>query len=301
MKHSVYITWAKRQAAARYNLANSGILGCDLNDLPITTDDVALNCNNGEGYGPLKEAIAAKYGVGSADKVVTEQGTSMANFLAMATAIERGDEVLVEQPTYDPLLCALEYLGADVKRFARGFENGYRIDVDEVRRLITPRTRWIVITSPHNPSGVVVDPATIKEIGEIARHAGARVLADEVYRDILFENAPPVAASLGPQFITTGSLTIVDDDAFPDPSLRVAAVSASEGDTPAVKANVRVPIRLSAPLAGDVVVTWDVGGAGTTAAAGVDYQAITHPRQTRIRAGRTSAIATITLYGDTTA
>src|SRR5262245_38818786 len=122
MKNSVYITWAKRHAAARYNLANSGMLGCDLNDLPITTDDVALNGKNEEGYGPLKEAIAAKYGVGSADQVVTEQGTSMANFLAMATAIERGDEVLVEQPAYEPLLCALEYLGAEVKRFARGLD-----------------------------------------------------------------------------------------------------------------------------------------------------------------------------------
>src|SRR5262245_3462039 len=176
MKHTVYITWAKRHAAARYNLANSGILGCGLNDLPIAPDDIALNGKNEEGYGPLKEAIAAKYGV-SADQVVTEQGTSMANFLAMATAIERGDEVLVEQPSYDPLLCALEYLGADVKRFARGFDNGYRVDVDEVRRLITPRTRLIVITSPHNPSGVTVDPATVREIGESARDAGTRGLA----------------------------------------------------------------------------------------------------------------------------
>src|SRR5262245_8757999 len=206
MKNSVYITWAKRHASARYNLANSGILGCDLNDLPIATDDVRLNGKNEEGYGPLKEAIAAKYGV-TPDQVVTEQGTSMANFLAMAAALERGDEVLVERPAYEPLLCALEYLGAEVKRFARGFENGYRIDVDEVRRLITPRTRLIVVTSPHNPSGVAVDLATVKEIGELARDAGARVLVDEVYRDILFEDAPPVAASFGPQFITTSSLT----------------------------------------------------------------------------------------------
>lgn len=206
MKNSVYITWAKRHAAARYNLANSGILGCDLNDLPITTDDVALNGRNEEGYAPLKGAIAAKYGV-SADQVVTEQGTSMANFLAMATVIERGDEALVEQPTYDPLLGALDYLGAEIKRFSRGFENGYRIDVDEVKRLITPRTRLIVITSPHNPSGVAVDQSTIKQIGELARSVGARVLVDEVFRDILFEDARPVAASLGSQFITTGSLT----------------------------------------------------------------------------------------------
>lgn len=206
MKNSVYMTWAKDHAAARYNLANSGILGCDLADLPLTMSDVALNGPNGEGYAPLKEAIATKYDV-TPDNVVTSQGTSMANFLAMATIIERGDEVLIEQPAYDPLLSALGYLGAEIKRFARRFEDGYRIDLDELKRLITPRTRLIVITSPHNPSGVAVDQTTIRQIGELALEAGARVLVDEVYRDILFEDAPPVAATLGPQFITTSSLT----------------------------------------------------------------------------------------------
>lgn len=206
MKNSVYMTWAKDHAAARYNLANSGILGCDLADLPLTMSDVALNGPNGEGYAPLKEAIATKYDV-TPDNVVTSQGTSMANFLAMATIIERGDEVLIEQPAYDPLLSALGYLGAGIKRFARRFEDGYRIDSDELKRLITPRTRLIVITSPHNPSGVAVDQETIKQIGELALETGARVLVDEVYRDILFEDAPPVAATLGPQFITTSSLT----------------------------------------------------------------------------------------------
>src|SRR5215475_9087096 len=112
MKNSVYMTWAKYHAGARYNLANSGILGCDLNDLPVTMDDVALNGPNHEGYAPLKEAIAAKYGV-TAEQVMTAQGTSMANFLAMATVIEPGDEVLIEQPAYDPLLSALNYLGAE--------------------------------------------------------------------------------------------------------------------------------------------------------------------------------------------
>lgn len=206
MKNSVYMTWAKYHAAARYNLANSGILGCDLNDLSLTIDDLVINGPNHEGYAPLKESIAAKYGV-RADHVVTSQGTSMANFLAMATVVERGDEVLVEQPAYDPLLSALNYLGAEIRRFARRFEDGYRIDVDELKRLITPRTRLIVITSPHNPSGVVVDQTTLKQIGELAREAGAIVLVDEVYRDILFEDAPPVAARLGSQFITTSSLT----------------------------------------------------------------------------------------------
>jgi len=206
MKNSAYMTWAKHHASARYNLANSGILGCDLSDLTITLDDVAVNGPNHEGYAPLKEAIAQKYGV-APENVVPAQGTSMANFLAMATALERGDEVLIEQPAYDPLLAAASYLGAEIKRFSRNFESGYAIDLDELRRLITPRTKLIVITSPHNPSGVAVDQKTLKRIGELAREAGARVLVDEVYRDILFEDAGPCAATLGKEFITTSSLT----------------------------------------------------------------------------------------------
>lgn len=206
MKNSVYMTWAKYQASSKYNLANSGILGCDLSDLTITLEDVAVNGPNHEGYAPLKEAIAAKYGV-SSDNVITAQGTSMANFLAMATVIERGDEVLIEQPAYEPMLAAAIYLGAEVKRFSRSFENGYAIDVEQLRQLVTPRTKLIVITSPHNPSGVAVSNSTMKQIGELAASVGARVLVDEVYRDILFEDAESCVATLGNQFITTSSLT----------------------------------------------------------------------------------------------
>lgn len=206
MKNSIYMTWAKYHAGARYNLANSGILGCDLKDLTITLEDVAVNGPNHEGFAPLKELIAAKYGV-TPEQVVTAQGTSMANFLAMATVIERGDEVLIEQPVYEPIPAAANYLGAEIKRFSRRFENGYDVDLEELQTLITPRTRLIVITSPHNPSGVAVERGTFKQIGELAAAVGARVLVDEVYRDILFEDAAPVVAKLGEQFITTSSLT----------------------------------------------------------------------------------------------
>lgn len=206
MKHSAYMTWAKYHAGARYNLANSGILGCDLSDLPLGDGDIALNGPNDEGYAPLKEAIAAKYGV-KPECIVTAQGTSMANFLAMATVIERSDEVLIEQPAYDPLLAAADYLGAKVKRFSRSFEQSFQIDLDELGKSLTPRTRLIVMTSPHNPSGVVIEQSALQKIGEMAAEVGARVLVDEVYRDMLFEEAPPSHAQLGPQFIATSSLT----------------------------------------------------------------------------------------------
>jgi aspartate/methionine/tyrosine aminotransferase len=205
MKDSTYMTWAKHHAGARYNLANSGILGCTIHELPLSERDILINGPNHEGYAPLHEAIAQKYDT-TPESVITAQGTSMANFLAMATVLERGDEVLIERPTYDPLLAVAEYLGVIVRRFERRFEEGYSVDLEQIRSVITPRTKLIVLTSPHNPSAVPVDPDTLIEIGRLAAETGARVLVDEAYRDIL-EPLPVMAASLGPQFISTSSLT----------------------------------------------------------------------------------------------
>ena len=117
---SVYMRWAKEHAAARYNLANSGLLGCSAADLVLEPEDVQINAASRDGYPPLLEAIAARYGV-SPGQVVTAPGTSGANFLAFAALVGPGDEVLVERPTYEPLLAALGFLGARIERFERRF------------------------------------------------------------------------------------------------------------------------------------------------------------------------------------
>ena len=206
MKQSVYMTWSKFHAAARYNLANSGIVGCSLTDLALSPDEILLNAPNTEGYPPLLEAIASRYGVAPAG-VTIAPGTSMANTLVMATLLSPGDEVLVESPTYECILAAAEFLGARVVRFSREFSRGYAVDADEVAAKITPRTHLIVLTSPHNPSGVPVDPRTMTRLGEVAAAVGAHVLVDEVYRDILGAEMQPCVATMGGPFITTSSLT----------------------------------------------------------------------------------------------
>src|SRR5260221_2031383 len=126
-----------------------------------TIADVQLNGDNSYGYRPLVEAIAAHCNVEPECVVTISGGTSMANHLAMAAALEHGDEVLIEEPTYEPILALAEYFGARIKRFPRTFENGYRIEIEELAKQISPRTRLIVLTNLHNPSSTPVTEETL--------------------------------------------------------------------------------------------------------------------------------------------
>ncbi len=203
---SPYMEFAKLHSEAKFNLATSGVKSYPLADLPVRLEDLEINGPTIYGYAPLLERLAKKNGV-TPDCVVSAAGTSMANHLAMAATLEPGDEVLVEEPTYELLLSALRYLGAQIRRFPRPFENGFRIDPAEVSRQITARTRLVVITNFHNPSSVMTDSSTLAEVGEIARAVGARVLADEVYLEALFNHPFKPAFHLGKHFIVTSSLT----------------------------------------------------------------------------------------------
>ena len=203
---SEYMHWAKTRSSARFNLAISGLGNLPLSDLGVRIEDAELTRAGGYGYDPLQEALAHRLNVGI-QSIVAATGTSLANHLAMAYLVKPGDEVLIERPTYEPLLALADYLGAAVKRFDRRFEEGFRILPAEVERKISPRTRLIVITNLHNPSGVLTDDETLLEIGALARTVNARVLVDEVYLEALFEEPVRTSFHLGNEFVVTSSLT----------------------------------------------------------------------------------------------
>jgi aspartate/methionine/tyrosine aminotransferase len=198
--------FAKLESEARFNLATSGVMSYPLSGLPVSLDDLEINGPTIYGYAPLQERLARKNGA-NPDCVVAATGTSLANHLAMAATFEPGDEVLIEEPTYELLVSAARYLGAEIRRFPRRFEDGFRIDPDEVAKHLTPRTRLIVITNLHNPSSVLTGTETLRQVGELARSVGARVLVDEVYLEALFDRPEPSSFHLGPQFVVTSSLT----------------------------------------------------------------------------------------------
>jgi aspartate/methionine/tyrosine aminotransferase len=205
---SRYLRWAKLHRPPRFDLTSSGLPHLEAADLPAALPSFALGGTGAYGFGALGDAIAARYRV-PGERVVQALGCSMANFLAISALVGAGDEVVIEHPTYEPLLSVARHLGASIRRFPRRAEDGFAIDPAEVARAVTARTRLIVITNLHNPSGALTDDDTLREIGRIAEAAGARVLVDEVYLDALFERWPRTSAHLGDVFIATSSLTKV--------------------------------------------------------------------------------------------
>src|SRR2546428_8920436 len=215
-KRSRYMEWAKTRSHAKFNLATSGLLGCPFAESPPRLDELETPAPGAYGYPPLQQRLAQHAGVPE-KCIVAATGTSMANHLAMAAILEPGDEVLLEQPAYGPLLDVAEYLGAVVKRLPRRFESGFAIDLEELQRTITSATRLIVLTNLHNPSGALITAETLLAIGKLAHRVGAHVLVDEVYLEMLLGQAAPFSFPMGKSivpenenpFIVTSSLTKV--------------------------------------------------------------------------------------------
>lgn len=151
---------------------------------------------HGSGHRELQGKIARRYGV-SKDQIYLAGGTSLANFVAIAAYCDPGDTVAVETPRYAPLAEIPRSLGARV--------------IDVPRRpdgrlgRIPAAASLVIVTSPHNPTGRLLQPADWRDLERAAR-GGAVVMVDEVYRD-LQRRPPAVAATRHARFLTTGGVT----------------------------------------------------------------------------------------------
>jgi aspartate/methionine/tyrosine aminotransferase len=224
---SEYLAWVKAREPGRYNLASSGVVPYSVADAERERDsakpkepwprleDIELReaqARQGEasktgpgldGYPPLQAAIAAHCGVPT-DSVVAASGTSMANFLVLGALIEPGDEVLVEEPAYEPLLAAARYFHGSVRRLKRRCDANFQLPPPG--DVVSHKTKLIIITNLHNPSSVAAPEAMLRQYGEVAKGVHARVLVDEVYLECMYEKISS-AFHYGPEFVVTGSLT----------------------------------------------------------------------------------------------
>jgi aspartate/methionine/tyrosine aminotransferase len=188
-----YLRWAEeRYGAVRIDLATSGIPEVPAAELgPLAIDDQRMRPR-------FTEAVAARYTLDRAE-VVTALGTSQALWLACAATLEPGDDVLCESPAYEPVWRIPEGLGANVRRFPW-------FDPDAIAAALTPRTRLVIATSLHNPTGHPIPREAIASAAAACAATGAYLVIDEVYAD--FEPGPArTSRAIAPNVIAVSSLT----------------------------------------------------------------------------------------------
>lgn len=171
----------------------------------------------------LREALATKierlYGrrYDPVSEITITTGATEGLFTSLTALVRPGDEVLLFQPVYDSYVPAVELSGG-IPRFVTLRGPGYRVDWDEVRRAISPRTRVIVVNSPHNPTATVWSHDDLLELERVVQQSSAVVIADEVYEHIVFDGVrhrsvasyPALAeraiviSSFGKTYTTTG-------------------------------------------------------------------------------------------------
>ena len=173
----------------------------DFDCAPALVDAVTRHMRDGYnqyapmlGVYPLREALARKiellYGrrYDPVSEICITSGATEGLYSTLTALVHPGDEVLLFQPAYDSYAAIVQLCGA-TPVFVTLRRPGYRVDWDEVRRAVTPRTRVILVNSPHNPTGMMLSREDVLELARVLQHTSAIVVSDEVYEHIVFDDA----------------------------------------------------------------------------------------------------------------
>lgn len=173
----------------------------DFDCAPELVETVARYMRDGHNqYAPmpgvpaLREALSRKiellYGrrYDPTTEITVTSGATEGIYCTLTALVKPGDEVVLFQPAYDSYAPAIQLSGG-IPRFVTLRRPDYRVDWDEVRRVVSSRTRVIMVNAPHNPTGTVLDRNDLRELGRVIESTDAVVVSDEVYEHIVFDGA----------------------------------------------------------------------------------------------------------------
>lgn len=227
----------KHELNVKYDIAESGILPLKAQDLlafeppaerAATTErllNLPLGYSEAVGTKALRTMIAATYRDCDPDQILVTTGAIEANFLLFNTLLDPGDHIVAVHPAYQQLYSVPSAIGCDVSYWRVGPETGFRYDMDELQRLVTPKTRMIVVNTPHNPTGTMLSAAELHDLYALAEAVGAWVLCDEAYRWLEIPGGEPFGppmVDLGERGISVGTVS----KPFGLPGLRIGWMAA---------------------------------------------------------------------------
>jgi methionine transaminase len=197
--------------AAEHGAVNLGQGFPDFEGDPALVDAVVAAMREGlnqyppmAGVAPLREAMAAKiaalYGrrYDPASEITITAGATQAILTAILAVVRPGDEVIVLEPHYDSYVPNIELAGGTVVRVALT-AGTFRPDFYAIARAVSPRTRAIIVNTPHNPSGTIWRAADLARLAEILRPTDALLIADEVYEHMVYDGETHASAACLPE------------------------------------------------------------------------------------------------------
>ncbi|CAG7939324.1 unnamed protein product [Penicillium salamii] len=191
----------------RSNLVESSIADRSLSQLNISIPDLTLQYTGHRGGERLRQLVVSEEPSLNYENVLITTGTAGALFIVATSLLAAQDHVLIVQPNYAINLATPRAIGCEIGYFDLTFDNAFRVDLDALEASIQPNTRLISMTNPHNPSGQMMTRNELESVAKLAKNKGCYLLIDEIYKDITFGEALPIAATLGEHVISVGSVS----------------------------------------------------------------------------------------------
>lgn len=192
----------------QYNLAESSVRDIYLRDLNINLEDLFLCYGVHRGGDELRNAIALQEKNISADDVLVCPSAATALFIISTTLLNSNDHLIVLRPNYATNIETPRAINCEISLIDLTYENSFQLDIDEIKNNIKPNTKYISITSPHNPTGIVFKDEDIQQLITIAEENNIFLLVDETYRYLNFQTTiTPYYANKSKHVISVCSLS----------------------------------------------------------------------------------------------
>ena len=221
--------WEVHFAARRRIAAGEDIIELTIGEPDVPTPEALIDVADrsmragrtgyagGKGERVLLDAVAAKYAARTgrditADHVLAFPGTQAALAMCMMSMVEHGDAVLVPDPYYATYESVVRATGAEFVPVAMSASNGFHLTVEQLQNAMVPNAKVLLLNSPHNPTGAVLDHDKITAIAGFCRENDMWILSDEVYEDLIY----------GKSFVSP-----LDMDEFADRTVATSSISKS--------------------------------------------------------------------------
>lgn len=214
-----------------YNLSESGIHPLKMSEILTTNEqkeilDLELSYGYTNGTRLLRKRVSDIYQSGLSDKnVLITSGSAEANFLSVLTKLDKGDEIIYMTPNYLQIAHLSRSLGIKVNELPLKQELGWQWDIQELERMINPKTKMVVICNPNNPTGAIMSDSVFEAVINISKQNNLWILSDEVYRGSELNGVECRSfAGATPKTIVNGGLS----KAYSLPGLRIGWTIGSE-------------------------------------------------------------------------